>query len=71
MSNTNALRKINQIATTLKYVRNKGRVWRKTPEGKWSSRRYDEGKWLKQFSEEMKLAILSIANPCIQGKRNS
>jgi len=71
MSDIKSLRKINQIVTTLNYVRNKGRVWRKSPEGKWSSRRYDEGKWLKQFSEEMKLTILSIAGSGIQRKINS
>jgi len=71
MSDIKSLRKINQIVTTLNYVRNKGRVWRKSPEGKWSTRRYDEEKWLKQFSEEMKLTILSIAGSVIQRKINS
>lgn len=71
MTDFETRRKIDQIVTTLKHVRNKGRVWRKTPDGKWCSRMYDEEKWLKQFSEETKLMILSIAGPGIQRRRNS
>jgi hypothetical protein len=63
MSDTKTLRKLNQVVSTLKHLRVKGRVWMKTTDDKWCSVVFHEEYWLSKFPEEMRSTILSIAGP--------